>query len=46
MIDMYGSTKKEETPVMGVGSYAISMLSVGLLFFVIGYSYYKGQDAA
>jgi len=46
MVDMYSSTKKEEIPVMSSGSYAISMLSVGLLFFVIGYGYYKGKSAA
>ena len=31
---------------MSVGAYAISMLSVGVLFFVIGYGYYKGKESA
>jgi hypothetical protein len=40
------NTNNDETPTMSAGAYAISMLSVGLLFFVIGYGYYKGKDAA
>ena len=31
---------------MSVGAYAISMLSVGVLFFVIGYGYFKGKESA
>jgi hypothetical protein len=31
---------------MSVGAYAVSLLSVGVLFFVIGYGYYKGKESA
>ena len=31
---------------MSVGAYALSMLSVGVLFFVIGYGYFKGKESA
>ena len=31
---------------MSVGEYAVSLLSVGVLFFVIGYGYYKGKESA
>ena len=31
---------------MSVGAFALSMVSVGVLFYVIGYGYYKGQESA
>lgn len=31
---------------MTIGNYAVALLSVGVMFFVIGYSFNKGKDAA
>jgi hypothetical protein len=31
---------------MTIGQYALGLVSVGVLFFVIGYSFEKGKDRA
>ena len=36
----------DKTATMSAGAFAMSMISVGLLFFVIGYGYSKGRKAA
>jgi|TARA_B100001094_G_scaffold275984_1_gene283871 hypothetical protein len=39
-------TEEENVSKMSVGNFVLSMVSVGLLFYVIGYGYYKGQESA
>lgn len=31
---------------MNIGTYAVSLVGVGILFFMIGYGYQKGRDIA
>jgi|TARA_R100000908_G_C3755964_1_gene150573 hypothetical protein len=38
--------KRKPMKTMPVSAYVLSMLSVGILFYVIGYGYCKGRDAA
>lgn len=37
---------KDDKPTMPVSAYVLSMISVGLLFYVIGYGYCKGKESA
>ena len=37
---------KKDTSTMSVGAFVMSMVSVGVLFFVIGYGYSKGRKSA
>ncbi len=39
-------TEEENVSKMSVGNFVLSMVSVGVLFYVIGYGYYKGQESA